>query len=241
MSEIISKPPILVVDDEPRILDSIRDLLDENFEVVATTDASEALHLLRDSAFVAILVDQRMPGLTGDQFLSRARGLSDAARILITGYADISAVIRAVNDGQIFTYVSKPWEPAELRTAVSKAAAHTRKLLQRKEAEELVAKQQEELAQSEAAFRQQTKILQSILDSMREGVIVTNESGKTLLLNPAAQRMLGPREEMPQDQWSSAYGLYAPATKSPVPFGRSAHCKSFARGNRRVAGAIHLQ
>jgi PAS domain S-box-containing protein len=211
------RPPILVVDDEPRILDSIRDLLDENFEVIATTDASEALHLLRDSAFVAILVDQRMPGLTGDQFLSRAQGLSDAARILITGYADISAVIRAVNDGQIFTYVSKPWEPAELRGTVLKAAAHTRKLLQRKEAEELVAKQQEELAQSEAAFRQQTKLLKSILDSMGDGVVVTDESGKTLLLNPAARHMLGPRKEMPQDQWSSTYGLYAPATKAPYP------------------------
>lgn len=217
MIETTPKPLILVVDDEPRILDSIRDLLDENFEVVATTDAREALHLLRGSAFVAILVDQRMPGLTGDQFLSRAQSLSDAARILITGYADISAVIRAVNDGQIFTYVSKPWEPAELRGTVLKAVAHTRKLLQRKEAEELVAKQQQELAQSEAAFRQQTKLLQSILDSMGDGVVVTDESGKTLLLNPAARHMLGPREEMPQDQWSSTYGLYAPATRAPYP------------------------
>jgi PAS domain S-box-containing protein len=217
MTGTAGKTPILVVDDEPRILDSIRDLLEESFEVVTSTDAREALEVLRNSQFAVILADQRMPGLTGDQFLARAQELSDATRILVTGYADIAALIRAVNDGQIFTYVPKPWKPAELRVTVFKAAAHTQALIKRKQAAETVTRQQEVLAQSEAAFRQQTKVLQSILDSMGDGVIVTDENGKTLLLNPAARRMLGPRKEMPQDERSSGY--FAPETMAPYPSG----------------------
>ena len=109
---IEERSSVLVVDDEPRILDSIRDLLSENFDVVATSDPHAALEILNGAHFAVILADQRMPGLSGDQFLMRAQNLSDATRILVTGYTDIDALIRAVNDGQIHTYVPKPWEPA---------------------------------------------------------------------------------------------------------------------------------
>ncbi len=213
------RPAVLVVDDEPRILDSLRDLLEENFEVIASSDGEEALQLLRTAKFTVILADQRMPGLTGDQFLAKAQEISDATRILVTGYADINALIRAVNHGQIFTYVAKPWEPAELKVTVLHAAAHARKMAEQKAAAETVARQQEALAQSEAVLRQQTKILQSILDSMGDGVIVADQSGKTVLLNPAARQMVGPREAAPQAQWSSTYGIYSPDTMAPFPAG----------------------
>ena len=157
----------------------------------------EALQLLRTAKFAVILADQRMPGLTGDQFLAKAQEISDATRILVTGYADINALIRAVNHGQIFTYIAKPWEPADLKVTVFKAAAHARKVVEQKAAAETVARQQEALAQSEAVLRQQTKILQSILDSMGDGVIVADQTGKMVLLNPAARQMVGPRADAP--------------------------------------------
>jgi signal transduction histidine kinase/response regulator RpfG family c-di-GMP phosphodiesterase len=219
VTDCTEKPAVLVVDDEPRILDSIRDLLEENFEVIASTDGEEALQILRTAKFTVILADQRMPGLTGDQFLAKAQEISDATRILVTGYADIRALIRAVNHGQIFTYVAKPWEPAELKVTVFKAAAHARKLVEQKTAAETVARQQEALAQSEAILRQQTKILQSILDSMGDGVIVADHRGKMMLLNPAARQMIGPREDVPPAQWSSTYGIYCPDTMAPYPAG----------------------
>ena len=78
MTDCTEKPAVLVVDDEPRILDSIRDLLEENFEVIASTDGEEALQILRTAKFTVILADQRMPGLTGDQFLAKAQEISDA-------------------------------------------------------------------------------------------------------------------------------------------------------------------
>src|ERR1700722_15559118 len=164
------RPPVLVVDDEPRILDSVRELLSESFEVVSSTDPLTALDLLRKARFAVILADQRMPGLSGDEFLARAQGLSDATRILVTGYIDIDALIRAVNVGQIHTYVSKPWDPAQLRVTVVKAAQHCRETLRRKEAADRLAEQQAALEHSERTLRQQTKLLQSILDSMGDGV-----------------------------------------------------------------------
>jgi len=124
MLQIQERPAVLVVDDEPRILTSITALLEDDFSVLTSTSAEKALGILEQEQFVVIIADQRMPGLTGDEFLAKARGVSQATRILITGYADINALVRAVNHGQIYTYVAKPWEPLELRVAVVKAAEH---------------------------------------------------------------------------------------------------------------------
>ena len=99
-----------MVDDEPQILTSIRDLLEDDFTVSTAADAETALHLLEDHEIAVILSDQRMPGVSGDEFLKRAKELSQATRILITGYSDIQALVRAVNNGQIYAYVAKPWD-----------------------------------------------------------------------------------------------------------------------------------
>ena len=124
MSQSGARPAVLVVDDEPHILSSMTALLEEDFSVVTSTDALAALGLLGDESFAVIIADQRMPGLPGDEFLAKAKLLSGATRVLITGYADISALIRAVNQGQIYTYVAKPWEPLQLKFTITQAAQH---------------------------------------------------------------------------------------------------------------------
>ena len=124
MTQQGTRQSVLVVDDEPQILRSIAGLLEDDFEVIASTNAQDALKLLEESEISVIVADQRMPGLTGDEFLARAKERSAATRILITGYADINALIRAVNHGQIYTYVAKPWEPQLLKMTVAKAAEH---------------------------------------------------------------------------------------------------------------------
>jgi signal transduction histidine kinase/response regulator RpfG family c-di-GMP phosphodiesterase len=218
MTEQLDKPRVLVVDDEPQILESIHALLEDDFDVVVSTDATEAVEFLKDARIAVILADQRMPKLTGGEFLSKAREVCDATRILITGYMDIDALIRAVNDGQIHSYVPKPWEPANLKVTVLKAANYASEVCQRKKAAEIVAEQQKALARSEAAFRQQTKILRSVLDSMSAGVLVADETGKIVLLNPAAQRLVGMGgTEGPQSNWSEYYGIYRPGTTSLYP------------------------
>ncbi|OGG54602.1 MAG: hypothetical protein A3F84_17680 [Candidatus Handelsmanbacteria bacterium RIFCSPLOWO2_12_FULL_64_10] len=91
---------------------------------MTATDASEALRVLQQEEVAVILSDQRMPGLSGDQFLSRAKEVSGAARVLISGYADLDTVTQAVNYSQIYAYVIKPWDATELRAIVQRAAGH---------------------------------------------------------------------------------------------------------------------
>lgn len=118
------KPRVLVLDDEPHILTSIRDLLEDDFVVLTAVDGQTALGQLEREEVAVILSDQRMPGLSGDQFLKKAAEISQATRILITAYADMEALIRAVNHGQIYAYISKPSDPMELKVTVLRAAHH---------------------------------------------------------------------------------------------------------------------
>ena len=123
--EGVGKARVLVVDDEPQVLVALEDLLSDEFVVIKAESGEHALRVLEDEPDFAVIVsDQRMPKMSGDEFLSRLDGHSDATRLLITGFADLSAVIRAVNDGRIFAYVAKPWEPGDFRIKVQRAAEH---------------------------------------------------------------------------------------------------------------------
>jgi two-component system response regulator HupR/HoxA len=116
------KHAILIVDDQPEILNALKRLLKEDYSVHTTTSGHQALDMLQEHEFALILADQRMPLLTGVEFFSEAIKLQpDAMRILITAYADINASIDAINKGQIFQYVSKPWEPDELKLIIQQA------------------------------------------------------------------------------------------------------------------------
>ena len=116
------KEAILVVDDEPQILTAITDLLEDEFTIWTAGDGETALKLLEMQEMAVILSDQRMPAMTGAEFLGRARSLSDATRVLVTGYSDLDALVQAVNLGQIHAYLSKPWNPLELKVVVRTAA-----------------------------------------------------------------------------------------------------------------------
>jgi signal transduction histidine kinase len=106
---------LLIVDDEPDVLDSLRHQFHRTYRVLTRTSGSEAVETLANDEVDLILSDQRMPGMTGDQLLKRARELKpETIRMLFTGYADIQAVISAVNEGHIFRYILKPWDSAEL-------------------------------------------------------------------------------------------------------------------------------
>jgi DNA-binding NtrC family response regulator len=119
------KHPILVVDDEPDILFSLRALLRRDFEVHTAEGGAQALEVLRQHPVHVIMTDQRMPEMTGAELLSRARGeCPEATRIIFTGYADLKAVIDAVNRGEIYRYLTKPWDPDDLVALLHQACEH---------------------------------------------------------------------------------------------------------------------
>src|SRR5271165_5028942 len=106
-----NRPTLVVVDDEPEVLRSLHDLFRLEYRVLTFERAADALDALETLDDVAVILsDQRMPGISGVQFLERAQLTHpDATRLLITGYADLSAVIDAINQGHIARYISKPW------------------------------------------------------------------------------------------------------------------------------------
>jgi DNA-binding NtrC family response regulator len=121
MSEKLGK--VLCVDDEPGILRSLQWLLKKEFDVHVAASGNEALEMLRQHDFDVIVSDQRMPGMMGSEFLQEARKISPRSmRILLTGYSDLQAILRSVNDGEVFRFVNKPWNTKELPKIISDAA-----------------------------------------------------------------------------------------------------------------------
>jgi signal transduction histidine kinase len=113
---------VLVVDDEPDVVKSVQDLLRFDYKVLGTTRASEGIRLMQQEEVHVVMSDQRMPEMTGVQFLNRVRGEHpEAIRLLFTGYADIKAVIDAINQGNVYRYITKPWDPDELQTVIKEA------------------------------------------------------------------------------------------------------------------------
>jgi signal transduction histidine kinase len=124
---------LLVVDDEVDVLESLRHLFHRTYRVLTASSGDQALELLQHNDVHLILSDQRMPGMSGDVFLSHARKVRpDAIRMLFTGYADIQAVINAVNEGNIFRYILKPWDAIELEGVIRQAAEQYELLAERK-------------------------------------------------------------------------------------------------------------
>jgi DNA-binding NtrC family response regulator len=128
-----TKHPVLVVDDEPEILFSLRGLLRKEFDLHTAAGGAEALEILRRQPVHVIMTDQRMPEMTGVELLRRARGeCPEAIRLIFTGYADIKAVVDAINQGQIYRYLTKPWDPDELREMLHEACAHYERITERR-------------------------------------------------------------------------------------------------------------
>jgi DNA-binding NtrC family response regulator len=123
-------PVVVFVDDEERILRSLRMLFRGKAEILCTTRGQEAIDWIRSRTVHVVVSDQRMPGMTGVALLREvARHSPRTMRILLTGYADMDAVAASVNDGEIFRFVEKPWDGEKLVASVMRAADIARKEL----------------------------------------------------------------------------------------------------------------
>jgi signal transduction histidine kinase len=112
----------LVVDDEPDVVKSVQDLLRRDYRVLGATRAEEGLQRLREEEVHVVMSDQRMPEMTGVEFLHRVRDeYPGAVRLLFTGYADMRSVIDAINQGHVYRYITKPWDTDELQSLVRAA------------------------------------------------------------------------------------------------------------------------
>ncbi|MBS1971405.1 MAG: hybrid sensor histidine kinase/response regulator [Bdellovibrionales bacterium] len=119
----MAKHTILCVDDELDNVDALERLFRKNYTVLKATSGAQGLEVLAENPGVALIIsDQRMPSMTGVEFLEKAqRTHPEALRILLTGYTDIESVIQAVNQGQIYRYLTKPWDSNDLLNTVATA------------------------------------------------------------------------------------------------------------------------
>jgi signal transduction histidine kinase len=150
-----TKHTILVVDDEPDVVRSVKDLLRLDYNVIGATSAAQAEEIMQNQAVHVIMTDQRMPGVTGVEFLHKVRGEHpDAVRLLFTGYADIHAVIDAINQGNVYRYISKPWDPDELQAIIREACERYDLLVERKCMLAELERKNKALEQANAALQQ---------------------------------------------------------------------------------------
>jgi putative two-component system response regulator len=116
---------IMVVDDEPANLRLLERLFRRDYQVVVAGSGAEALRLLEQHDVALLITDQRMPGMTGIELLSHAATLRPhMVRIILTGYTDMEALVEAINCGQVYRYLTKPWNNEDLRLTAARALEH---------------------------------------------------------------------------------------------------------------------
>lgn len=128
-----SRPRMLVVDDEPDNLDLLYRTFRRDFQVLRAASGKEALDVLAQEGEVAVIIsDQRMPEMKGTEFLSKTvPQFPDTVRIILTGFTDVEDLVDAINAGQVYRYITKPWDPDELKQVVSRAVETYEVLKQR--------------------------------------------------------------------------------------------------------------
>lgn len=119
----IKKARLLIVDDEERILNALKSLFRQRYHVFTTTDGNKALDFITRYHMHVIISDQRMPVMLGSELLRRSREISPrSVRILLTGYSDLAAIVGSINDGEVYRFISKPWDNDSLQKIVAEAS-----------------------------------------------------------------------------------------------------------------------
>ena len=137
------KPRMLVVDDEPDNLDLLYRTFRREFKVLRAESGADALRVLESEGEVAVIIsDQRMPEMKGTEFLSKTvPDFPDTVRIILTGFTDVEDLVDAINAGQVYRYITKPWDPDELKRVVERASETYDLIKQQNEALHLAEKQ----------------------------------------------------------------------------------------------------
>jgi len=191
-----TRPSVLVVDDETEVLHAIEDTLEGEYKVYAEASPAAAIELLKELPDLAVILsDQRMPQMRGDEFLARAQEISPATRLLLTAYADLDAVTRAVNNGHIYGYVSKPWSADQLKMIIFRAVEHY-KLVR-------------ELAH-------ERELLRDLMDNVPDAIYIKDLEHRYLRVNKAEAALLNlPR---PEDAAGMTDGALFPADLARIVY-----------------------
>jgi DNA-binding NtrC family response regulator len=151
---------LLIVDDEPNVCDSVHDLLRREFRVLKAHSADEGYRIMQKEEVHIVMSDQRMSQISGVELLTKVKSrYPHAIRLLFTGFADLESIIAAINQGHVYQFLKKPWQPEELETAVRHAAAEYERLSHDAEERERLHHQIEDLQTRMTALETQLRKL----------------------------------------------------------------------------------
>ncbi|MFH1491444.1 MAG: response regulator [Pseudomonadota bacterium] len=179
---------ILCVDDEADVVDSLYDTFMDTYNVKTATSGEEALKIFKEEDICLVITDQRMPQMEGTEILARVKGMKPICKkILLTGYADITAAIDAINKGSVDRYFSKPWDDGELLQAV-------KDLLVLYKTDEFLEKVMDEArGMKDAANKGRSiqQVLERFMDSHPAGICVAGEEERVEYVNRKGLDIIG--------------------------------------------------
>jgi CheY-like chemotaxis protein len=174
-----AKPRILVVDDEEAILETMSFTFEDDYEVHTATDPRRALDLLEAKGpFAVVLTDQRMPDMSGVEFVTEVwRRHPTTMRMILTGFSDMDAIIQAINDGHVYAYITKPWEPDHLKQVMKRAVEH-----------HALAVENERLV---GDLSRANRFLEAVIDELDSGAIALDPDGVIRAVNRPVREYFG--------------------------------------------------
>jgi response regulator RpfG family c-di-GMP phosphodiesterase len=195
------KRAILCVDDEKNLLTSLKRLLrKEDYKVHAAESGPEGLELLMEHPVQVVLTDQRMPGMTGVEFLQKVKDMyPDTIRVVLSGYADAYMIVESINEGEVYRFLGKPWNDDELKAVIRQCFEHYDILKQNVELIERTRVQNEQLHTLNENLEQMVeertmslKLSQDVLENLPIPVVGVSQEGIIVLINEAARCLSTP-------------------------------------------------
>ena len=192
----MSEDTVLFVDDEESILRSLqRALRKEPYRILTAGSGKEGLAILESEKVQLIVSDQRMPVMTGSQFLQEVRASSpESVRVILSGYAEPNIIVDAINNGGVYRFIGKPWNDEELKTSLRQCLEHYHILQENRRLSELSVRQVHDLErlnqQLESAVIERTRSLalaQDVLESLPRMVLGISREHEIVVTNGAAR------------------------------------------------------
>jgi len=190
---------ILCVDDEVNVLHALgRVLRKEDYRFLTACDGHEGLAVLARQPVQVVIADQRMPGMTGVEFLKQVKAhYPDTVRVVLSGTADVNVVLESINQGEIYRFITKPWNDEEFKVILRQCLSQHELILQNRNLVELVRAQIREMqrvnVRLEAAIAERTQSLRysrAVLKRLPVPVVGVNSEGRLILANEAAVELL---------------------------------------------------
>ena len=201
---------VLCVDDEQNILNSLKRLLRrENYRLITASNGVEGLKILKENEIHVVITDQRMPDMTGTEFLARVKeGYPDIIRIVLTGYTEVDSITESINKGHVYKFFIKPWNDQNIKLEIKQALEQYDLIQTNKGLHKKVVAQNEELRSInenlEKLVEERTKDLEiqnyalelsrAILEDLPLPILGVSAEGTIVLLNREAQTLVGKSE-----------------------------------------------